>query len=529
MISRFFRAALRAAVLFILPAIVASAASAAQPSPSVPTVAQNKPTPKPALHPFSSSGSLRSYYFTRQNASVYNANAVNQASWNTGLSLHADYRPGPGPFWVGASYFVSEPFDGPCRNASAHGKGATFPAPGCVAQIAPSLNPDDSLPGYVMSALYEAYIAYRENGVRAKLGNQLFTSPWASPADTRLKPAAFSGLDVAYSSKTGLQFEIARMLQFEGRNSSAFSRETLLTSYPSGANGMAANLFVPGGNGLETGGFSYVAAGFAAKTKPFTLGAFFYNVNDLVNMTWLEGNYTWKTLRAAPVLSLQSGWESGAGRQLTGKIAASLLGAQIGAHLTTNLVLTAAYDSQPWRSDTVVLPKGVTCNNKTYQIAATGASLQYFLPINAAQCFTNPSGTTAIYYGGWASPYTDNYTSNPAFTTSISQGTPDRRAPSRSWKVGAAYTSSDGRWIVSTSAAKYDYGNALLAQTTSEWNADGQYHVNAFKAPTPYRGLLVRYRYAARTMTNTSSLNGMPLLGGLPLFKYNRAMLEYDF
>ena len=39
----------------------------------------------------------------------------------------------------------------------------------------------------------------------------------------------------------------------------------------------------------------------------------------------------------------------------------------------------------------------------------------------------------------------------------------------------------------------------------------------------PYRGLLVRYRYGERTYTNTQ------IYGGVPLFKYNRAQLEYDF
>jgi hypothetical protein len=34
---------------------------------------------------------------------------------------------------------------------------------------------------------------------------------------------------------------------------------------------------------------------------------------------------------------------------------------------------------------------------------------------------------------------------------------------------------------------------------------------------------LVRYRYGERTYTN------VPLYGGVPLFKYNRAQLEYDF
>ena len=103
--------------------------------------------------------------------------------------------------------------------------------------------------------------------------------------------------------------------------------------------------------------------------------------------------------------------------------------------------MTVGFDSIPWQNDNVALPAGVTCNNSTYQISAKGATLGYFLPGNggssgqAGVCFTNPNGTTNVYYGGWASPYTDNYATDPFFTTQISQGMADRRAPGTSWKV----------------------------------------------------------------------------------------------
>lgn len=51
---------------------------------------------------------------------------------------------------------------------------------------------------------------------------------------------------------------------------------------------------------------------------------------------------------------------------------------------------------------------------------------------------------------------------------------------------------------------------------------DGRYHFSPV-GQGRYRGFVVRYRYAQRTQSNTQTL------GGLPLFKYNRAQLEYDF
>jgi hypothetical protein len=142
--------------------------------------------------------------------------------------------------------------------------------------------------------------------------------------------------------------------------------------------------------------------------------------------------------------------------------------------------------------------------------------------MNAAQCYTNRSGATEIYYGGWASPYTDSYSTDPFFTTSVTQGMADRRAPGTSWKIGLTFTSDDKRWVFIATDAWYDYGNALAPQNTNIWVLDGRYHLSPV-GKGRYRGLLLRYRYAQRTQSNTQTL------GGLPLFKYNRAQLEYDF
>ncbi len=182
----------------------------------------------------------------------------------------------------------------------------------------------------------------------------------------------------------------------------------------------------------------------------------------------------------------------------------------------------------------------MTCNNSNFQISAKGATLGYFLPVNAAQCLTNSrTGLTQINYGGWASPYTDGYATDPLFTTQISQGMADRRAAGNSYKVALTFTSTNKKWVFIASDAWYNYGNALAPENTNEWNLDGQYRFS--KVPKgPYHGLLLRYRYAERTLSNTfcgaSSTScpggtsiGTAELGGLPLFKYNRAQLEYDF
>lgn len=508
----------------------ATAASAQTPEGSESEAAPVRPSPSPSASPFSYSGYVRSYYFTRQNASnnsgvrfdftpgaKYNSNAVNEATWNTGVALHGDYRFPGGQWQIGATYFYANPIDGPCVVPANHLKGAV-----CVTQIPPNTNSDDTVPGFTMSTFDEAYLSYEAYGFAGTLGNQLFTSPWANPSDSRLKPAAFQGGDLAYSASHNWTLEAADMLTFENRTSSAFTRQTLLTSYPAGGKGLPDNINAPGGQGIDTNGFVYAKAAYSNVPSGLSANGYFYGVSDLANVWWFDGKYALDKNLMKPFIALQGGFESNSGRSYLGKIDSQEIGVQVGATVMKGLRLTASYEAIPWRMTTVFLPKNVTCSNSNYQITAKGTTFAYFLPLNAAQCFTNENGMTQIYYGGWASPYTDGYSTDPLFTTTVTQGMADRRSPGRSWKVSLTYTSNNRRMIFIATDGWYDYGNALAPQSTRIWTLDGRYYLNPVTKGA-YRGLFLRYRYAQRMQSNTS------LLGGPPLFKYNRAQLEYDF
>ncbi len=516
----------------------------APPPPPVPTATLAPPPPTP--NPLKLGGYFRSYYFTRQNASnnpgtefnfspgaKYNSNGVNQATWNSAIAVHGDYAFGTSGWDIGGTYLYANPIDGPCVVPANHAKGAV-----CVSQTPPNTNADDTLPGFTMSTFYEAYLKYKAHGFDGALGNVLFNTPWANPSDSRLKPAAFQGAYLSYTAPSFWTIEGADMLTFENRTSSDFSHQTLLTSYPAGNPGLASNIFVPNGNGINTNGFTMGKLGYA-NPAGISANGYFYGVSDIVTMWWGDAKYTFGGSRFAPYVALQGGSESNNGKSYIGKIDSQVFGAQIGANVTKNIGVALGYDQIPWKNDTVFLPKNVTCSNTNYQITAKGATLAYLLPSNAAQCFNNPNGTAQVYYGGWASPYTDAYATDPLFTTQISQGMADRRAPGTSWKAALTFTSTNKRWVFIASDAWYNYGNALASENTNEWNLDGQYHFSPV-GKGPYRGLLLRYRYAQRSLSNTfcgasdtTCPGGTPVgssdLGGLPLFKYNRAQLEYDF
>lgn len=510
------------------------------------------PAPAKTKNPLTLGGYFRSYYFTRQNASnnpgtqfnftpgaKYNSNAVNQASWNSAIAVHGDWNFPGGGWHVGGTYLYANPVSGPCAPAINHAKNAPYPSPNCVQQVPPNTNPDDTLPGFALSTGYEAYLAYKDHGFNGAMGNILITTPWANPADTRLKPQAFEGGYLDYTAPSGWSVGGADILAFEGRTSSTFSRSTLLTSYPAGSNGLPSNIIVPGGNGIQTDGFTLGHAGYADPSGiGFSANGWFYNVADIANMAWFDGKYTFRG-KLAPFIAMQGGWEQNSGQSVIGKINSQVFGAQIGANVTKNLVLSVGYDQIPWKTDNVFLPTGVTCNNSTFQVSAK-ETLAYFLPVNAAQCFTNLNGTTNIYYGGWASPYSDNTTSDPLYTTNFLQGQVDRRAPGSSWQAQLAYTSTNQKWIFLGADAWYDYGNALGPQNTKIWWLDGRYRFGRVSKGNPYHGLMLRYRYGERYQSNTycgaaatnclaGSSIGSTYFGGIPMFKYNRAMLEYDF
>ncbi|HEY1866894.1 MAG TPA: copper amine oxidase N-terminal domain-containing protein, partial [Candidatus Cybelea sp.] len=309
------------------------------------------PPPKATPNPLTLGGYFRSYYFTRQNATnnpgtqfnfspgaKYNSNGVNQASWNSAIAVHGDYNFPDSGWHVGGTYLYANPIDGPCVVPANHAKGAV-----CVSQTPPNTNPDDTLPGFTLSTFYEAYLAYRAHGLDGSMGNILINTPWANPADTRLKPAAFEGGYLYYTAPEGWNVGAGDMLAFEGRTSSAFSRETLLTSYPAGSNGLPSNIIVPGGNGIQTNGMVYGRAGYADPSGTgLSANGWFYNVADIANMWWFDGKYTLRG-KMAPFVALQGGWENNAGQSYIGKIDSQVFGAQIGANLTKNIQLTVGY------------------------------------------------------------------------------------------------------------------------------------------------------------------------------------------
>ena len=117
----------------------------------------------------------------------------------------------------------------------------------------------------------------------------------------------------------------------------------------------------------------------------------------------------------------------------------------------------------------------------------------------------------------------------------------ERRSAGTSERLVATYTSTNNRIVFLAAYGWLQYGNGAAATAnTNEYDLDGIYRFSHYKGTGPYKGLMLRDRYFVRMIGNTycgasattcpaGATVGSQYLGGLPLFKYNRAQLEYDF
>jgi len=528
-----FRALLIGAALTLLGSGIASAETTATPSTIAQATPAASPAPKATAQPsaFTYSGFLRSYYFTRTNFPQI-TKTQNQASENQAVSLHAGYDFGDG-ISVGGTYLYANPFNG-CEDPASHidktsscYKGRAFGPLGGTVE-------DDTLPGYTMSTLYEAYLQYKDPNAFVRVGDQVINTPWANASDSRLKPAAFRGGDFSYNIDKNWTIEAMYMDRWEDRVQSDFVDSTILTqngSYPDA--GGVSNTGIPSGEWLTNNGFYYARAGYM--DGGFTGNVYYYGFNQIASAIWADAKYGWKVY-GKPFIALQGGSESNTGTSLVGKINSQIFGIQGGYTPWSNVDLTVGADFIPVKSDAITLPSGVACfSNDMLGTSKAGkwgtssaTSLPYFLPASGTpDCTSSTPGVAGaaatVYYGGWASPYTDSYATDQLFDTSISQGMVDRRSPGSGVKVAGTFYTAQKQVRLIVSHAWYQYGdNTVGVSPTQETNIDATYFFSKV-GKGPYHGFSLRHRYAERTQQFTTQY------GGLPDFKYNRTQIEYDF
>ena len=482
--------------LFLAAAFAAAAAvggrAAAQtpqtpavPQPTTSPVSSGAPAPKPSPG-FSYSGTLRAYYFVRQNANQAVKNATtgvvtsnpNRTAFSPGGTLHAEYRFGDSPFRIGTSYAAADPFD------------LLGPNPQKNSKI------DNTLPGFALSTFDEAYANYHTSALDATVGDRVFNFLWMPASDSRIKPASYQGIDINGKILPQVTVGVSRIIAFENRTDSAFQRATLLTSLPAGASGVKI---------ADTSGVLHAYLNVAA--GPLAAHLENYSMYDIANLQY--GDVAYKLFRQtkyAPFVALQYVGEHQTVRAVLGTIANNTIGVQVGAAANKQISFTFGFDTAP------------THYAERAALTTAAAGKGFFLPGGGTTSAALAApGVYRVAYGGLASPYTDSYASDPLYTTSITQGMADRRSAGTSFKLAATYLSTNKRLKAVASEAYYQYDNLLAQNRTFEDNVDVQYFLNPVRAGT-YKGLSIRERYANRSQPSVPYN-----------FKYVRTQLEYDF
>jgi len=539
--TKLARVGLTAAAIVLAATTFALAETTATPAPVL--VSQAAATPKPSPNAFTYHGYFRAYDFTRQNAySAYGGpgpgSKANQSSENNAISLSGNYAFLGSGFSVGASYLYANPFNGCTSSAS-----AIYPAnssnPCYVSKAAPALNADTTLPQFEMSTLYEAYLKYNGNGLNFQGGDMAYGTPWTPTSDSRLKPVSYEGADLSYKINPNWSVEAMDFWQWECRTCSAFDQGTLLTDIApggfgySGATTYSSLYYDPTETTYKTNGTFYARLGYSGpKDLPLAANIYYYDFQNIASMFWLDAKMPLGTSKLKPYAALQAGTENAPSSDLLGKIQSTIFGFQVGFNPMSDVLLTAGFDNVPWRTDTITLPTGFKCNATTHQITSTKAynyNFPYFLPATggSAQCSPNASNAalTDVYYGGWASPYTDSYVTDPTFVTSGTTGLVDRRGGGSGVKVAATFTADNKQFWIQVAQTWYDFSNSGYATGTNATDLDTQYFFMKMPKSGPYKGLSFRLRLFSRSATDFAA-PGEAIAG---LFKYSRFQAEYDF
>ena len=527
MLSRFLRTALMGATLTVLGAGVASAQTPPSPAPSPATTTTDRTggapagataTPAPGWNPLNVkgltiSGTLRAYDVNRINTPEYNSltgapTGPNRAAFNFGGVLRADYKIGDTPFSVGGALWGAYPFGVNGGSVGCNvGGGLIVHEPQALCSKN-NAGIDNTLPGFPLET-FEYYVKYTDKVAAITVGDQLLNKLWEPSSDSRIKPALYQAADATINVTKALSIGLTRITRFENRSESSFDECTLITCTTTAVNGIGSIV----GFRSATTGADRVALAFKP-TSRFTVNTEVYRFHNIGNLTYFDSKYYVTPKNDLnPYFGFQFVNETQAGTAIVHRVQNQTIGLQLGVTPVKNFLFTVGADQIPWNYATIAATSSTA--------ASTIAAANYLLPAGGTTAVSPKiAGTADLYkvaYGGIASPYTDSYTSDPLYTTSISQGMVERRSGGFSLKGALTYTAPDKKFVAIVSEAAYNYDTSFARNRTYELDGDVTFNFNKVRAGT-YKGLSLRERLADRTQAT------------LPFnFVYVRHQLQYSF
>ena len=164
--------------------------------------------------------------------------------------------------------------------------------------------------------MFEANLAYCVHGLLVKVGDQLFSSPWADSHQVfGLPPTPYQGIDAVYSSGR-FALEEADITRFLSRNSTTFQADTAIV------------------NGPATSGFSYSRFTYLPSSDA-SMNAYDYDMRSLVSIEWFDFKQRLRTANWSPYIAMQGGFEHSAGAANLGNVASRIAGAELGVQRGT--------------------------------------------------------------------------------------------------------------------------------------------------------------------------------------------------
>ena len=275
------------------------------PPPPVPEETVAPPPPPPATpNPLKIGGYVRSYYFTRQNASN---NPGAQFNFSPGAKYSLERRqPGdlehgdrasrrlsfPNSGWhIGGTYFYANPTDGPCVVPANHREGRRLRV-ASSAQHEPRRN---------ASRLHAEYV------LRSVSRSTTLTAGRRSRQHTlQLAVGQPGGLAFEAGGLSGRRSRLYESGRLDGRSADmlAYGEPHQLGVHPSNAvdefsgRRQRHGLRTSRSRGVRAStptAFGYGKVGYSSPTG-LSVNGYFYGVSDLANMWWGDGKYTFVTV-----------------------------------------------------------------------------------------------------------------------------------------------------------------------------------------------------------------------------------------
>ncbi len=319
-----------------------------------------------------------------------------------------------------------------------------------------------------LNVLGQAYLQYQDRWAKLQVGDILLNTPWMNGADAFMIPNTYQGVSLTVHPLPYLSIVGIREFRYKNRIQEDYHRQTLLNynnyySYlPDNSNGTLAF-------GVK-GHYARVSA-----------NAWYYRFYDIANLFYGTVNYKTPLLldHFQPFADFQCAREWANGNDLAGPINATVYGGMVGLTAKYNGIrgqIFAAYDHITRRE--ITLPNG-----------------------------------KVLYNGGFASPYTQQYSADPLYTSVMDYGLISAAAGGHAWKFGFVL------FPIQNLRFKYSYSFYHTAPFIP--SVDANYIDVTYTPGGFWKGISLRDRLAID--------HGNPFAGYQGTFIDDRLMLQYSF